>query len=248
MNKRQIYEILLGDEDITGRGTFLDVNFSNNLITEGLVMTYPSDKTIKALRNKFPYIKFLLGSKLGVSTITFKPTRDLTDEEFGELGLSSNTYGYGLGAKESVLKKGVEYTLEPKYPTDVTDVVNNKIFGDKIFHLSPLKYKAKILKSGLTPRDSKTHFNFEGRVYMFTTPFPRLSQYKDVLEKGVHEDVARMLGSVKKENDWVVYGIDGDGLKFHRDHFVPSKTIFSFFTLQNIHPENIKVVNEFSLS
>ena len=67
------------------------------------------------------------------------------------------------------------------------------------------------------------------------------------MEDAIQKDVARMLGSVKGDSEWTVYEINDKNLKLYHDNFIPSDIMFSFFTLQNVSPKDLKVVNEFTL-
>lgn len=71
-----------------------------------------------------------------------------------------NNLGYFVSAKF-----GNKMKFEAKFDTDVTDLVYNK-FNMKLYHISPIIYKDKILRDGLIPRSqSKLSYHPE-RIYM----------------------------------------------------------------------------------
>ena len=183
-------------------------------------------------------------SESDVGMVEFVVNRSFTNEEFNEVLKIIDLYGYSNGIKVTSYEEGVLYALEPKFPQEVNDYIED--YGDKIFHVSPSKFEEKILKKGLITRDSLSRFHFKGRVYLFSSTLPKLHNEPDKIRKMIQKNVVNMLKTdpSKGETEWCVYEIDGSGLNFHHDQFVQNPVYFSFFTLGNIHPSRIKKVGE----
>lgn len=215
---------------------------NNRVVEEGLIRSYPADKVIKLLRQEFRgyiwSIKSIDVNSVGV--ITARAGVDLDTDMVEKMKGRLDSWGYvwSLGNRE--FKQNDSILIEAKYPIDVTDEVNNS--GLKIYHVAPKIYDEKIQKIGLIPKDSSSDFNFSGRIYLFTNT----SQLSDINLQQTMVEILQQNQKKCQHDEWSVYEIDGSGLKFHHDWFVRPDNLFSFFTLQNIHPDRIKNIGGIS--
>lgn len=137
--------------------------FDNLVITEGLIKTYPPDKSVNILNKRFPELKLEI-EKDGEIFIENQPKKSIKHY----LPLITNL-GYfisniTLNGKEWLKDydedlKPIAFILEPKYDYQVS-------IPKKLYHASPIKFKDKVLKIGLTPKSgSKLSYHPE-RVYL----------------------------------------------------------------------------------
>ena len=124
-------------------------------ITEGLIKTYPIDKSVDIIKRRFPNV-------------------DVTTEEDGEIVVSNLTdklsvynilftnlgYFISLVDIDNKWNKVVDAViLEPKYDIKVKVPKN-------LYHASPLKYKDKILKNGLVLKSLSKVSLHPDRIYL----------------------------------------------------------------------------------
>lgn len=203
--------------------------FGRLTIVEGLIYTYPIDKSVKILKNRFPEL-------------------DIEVEKDGDIfiqGLNDNLNKYipfitnigyfiskiTIDGQEWEIKykddsKPIAMYLEPKYDYEVT-------IPDTLYHTSPLKFRNKILKYGLSPRSGSKISNHPERIYL-----------TDDLNKSI------IFGNYlknEKDNQWYkkgycIYEIDGESIsKLYSDiNFREG----GYYTMDNISPNNITLVKE----
>lgn len=131
----------------------------------------------------------------------------------------------------------LEITFEAKFDFEIEF---NK--DDKIYHVSPLIYKEKILKMGLIPKtNSKLTYHPE-RIYFFNdinyTNF-LISKLKDKNGEKYKNIISKYF-KYEKVNEYVLYEIINlDKYKFYNDVNYNNKGVY---TLENINPNDIKVM------
>lgn len=205
--------------------------FGRLAIVEGLIHTHPSDKSMNILKKRFPELIVELESD-GEIYIENQPAQKL--EKY--LPIITNL-GYFISkltidGQEWIKEynddtKPIAFVLEAKYDYQVE-------IPDKLYHASPIKFKDKILKYGLTPKTGNKLSNHPERIYL-----------TDDLNKAIN------FGNYLKEednNDWYkngycIYSVKGIGVsKLYSDvNFRKG----GFYTLNNIKSENIKLIKEF---
>jgi len=136
--------------------------FNKIILNEGLIFSYPLDKSIKILSNRFPNLK-----------ITSEPDGEITIEDVGELKQYLpliNNIGYFIAIvtydginwvkeyTEDSIVKGV--MLEPKYDIKIEDI------PAVLYHVSPVRFKDKINKIGFIPKTGNTISNHPERIYL----------------------------------------------------------------------------------
>jgi hypothetical protein len=204
--------------------------FGRLAIVEGLIHTQPVDKTVDILKRRFQELTIEVESD-GEIYIENQPPQKL--EKY--LPLITNL-GYFISKltingqewiKEYDINiKPIAFIIEAKYDYEVE-------IPEILYHASPIKFKDKILKWGLTPKSGNKLSNHPERVYL-----------TDSLEKAIS------FGEHLKEedNEWYkvgfcIYSIEGRGLsKLYSDvNFRQG----GYYTLNNIKPENIKLIETY---
>lgn len=205
--------------------------FGRLAIIEGLIHTYPSDKSMNILKKRFPELIVELESD-GEIYIENQPLQKL--EKY--LPIITNL-GYFISkltidGQEWVKEynndtKPIAFVLEAKYDYQVE-------IPDKLYHASPIKFKDKILKYGLTPKTGNKLSNHPERIYL-TDDLNKAINFGNYLKE--EED------SEWYKNGYCIYSIKGIGVsKLYSDvNFRQG----GFYTLNNINSENTKLIKEF---
>ena len=122
--------------------------------------------------------------------------------------------------------KPIAFILEAKY--DYEGEIPNTLY-----HASPIRFKDKIFKFGLTPKSGNKLSNHPERIYL-TDDINKAITFGNYLKE---ED------NVWYKNGYCIYSINGTGLsKLYSDvNFRQG----GYYTLNNIKLENIKLVKEF---
>lgn len=123
--------------------------------------------------------------------------------------------------------KPIAFILEAKYDYEVE-------IPENLYHASPIRFKDKIVKFGLTPKTGNKISNHPERIYL-----------TDDLNKAI--DFGNYFRE-ESDSDWYksgycVYSVKGTGIsKLYSDvNFRKG----GFYTLNNIKSENIKLIKEF---
>lgn len=205
--------------------------FGRLALVEGLIYTQPAEKSISILKSRFPELIIEL-EKDGEIYLENQPPQRL--EKYlpiiTNLGyfISKITINGQEWIKEyEGISKPVAFIIEAKYDYEVE-------IPEILYHTSPIKFKDKILKFGLSPRSGNKISNHPERIYL-----------TDDINKAIN------FGNYLKDNEnnkwykngYCIYSVKGKGLsKLYSDvNFREG----GYYTMNNIKPENIKVVKEF---
>jgi len=205
--------------------------FGSLVILEGLIKTHPNDKSSEILKRRFPELIIEIEED-GELFIENQPPKPLSKylPIITNLGyfISIYTIDGNVWLKDYTDDtKPIAFKIEPKYDYEV-DIPNI------LYHTSPIKFKHKILKNGLSPRSGNKLTNHPERIYLLND-----------IEKSI------MFGNyLSDENDWYengycIYSIDGDGISnlYSDINFREG----GFYTTNNISASNIKLIEEFKL-
>lgn len=123
-----------------------------------------------------------------------------------------------------------------------------------LFHISPTRFKEKILKRGLYPSSKNNEWNYPPRVYMllkyrFSVPMGKT----EVFNIDDAKNLARLLHRAKPEkekkwNDYTIYKIDISKLRpdikvYYDQDYYP----LGIFITENINPAALEVFYEFKI-
>lgn len=129
------------------------------------------------------------------------------------------------------LKDWIFVKYDALHQEHITDMIHKYV--KYLYHVSPSKYKYKILKQGLAPKPKSDFLNYPDRIYTSCG-----------LDKNELKHLAENLYT---KGEFVVYRIDVSKLncKFYIDYNFP--TIASFYTYENIPKDCLEIVDEFEL-
>ena len=230
------------------------------LVEEGLGVSYGSGYLKKALLKKFkgqileiediPLFQSNLDYKFGKpNTLTVLFAAPF--EELDILKTIASAHGYTI-VQSSKISGAQMHQLEPKYPI----LLEKSVLKDcRLFHVTTLKKKDKILKNGLHPKDSQTTFEHSGsRVYLFFTKQPEIvirglkkSLAQNKFEK-IQSDPKASEEDKKEPPKMVCLEIDKSLLDLHNVYLDESfdykpNYFYAGFVMSGIHPKFIKEVD-----
>ena len=205
--------------------------FGRLAIVEGLIHTHPIDKSVNILKRRFPELIIEVEND-GEIYIENQPPQKL--EKY--LPIITNL-GYfisklTINGQEWIKDfnndtKPIAFILEAKYDYEVE-------IPETLYHASPIKFRDKIVKFGLTPRTGNKLSNHPERIYL-TDDLNKAIDFGNYL---IEEEDSEWY-----KNGYCVYSVKGTGIsKLYSDvNFRKG----GFYTLNNIKSENIKLVKEF---
>ncbi len=202
------------------------------ILKEGLIYSQPQKITIDILKRKFSELDIQIDDDSDISIVGM-------DHKLSKYVPLINNLGYFISSafigsdnisftEETIGNIKVdEIFIEPKYDYQVD---NPKV----LYHTSPLKFKEKILKSGLSPRSGNKLSNHPDRIYL-TDSFNKCIRFGEYLVMNNHE-------SEYYKNGYCIYEISGDSInKLYSDiNFREG----GFYTLDNISSDKIKLLKE----
>lgn len=204
--------------------------FDRLTLVEGLIYTHPVDKSVDILKRRFPYLDIEVGEdheiyiyelkhKINhylpiITNLGYFISQISYDSQNWEMGIDNNSYPEAI-------------CLEAKYDYEVS-------IPSILYHTSPLKFKNKILKGGLSPRSGNKLSKHPERIYL-TDDLNTAIQFGSYLKNFDNDNEFYQDG-------YCIYSIDGKGIsKLYSDvNFREG----GFYTLNNIKPEFIKLIKE----
>ena len=212
-------------------------SFENLILVEGLIKTHPIQKSIEIIKHKFPHLIVKMEKE---GEITIKGDMSNLKQYiplFTNLGYFISAYindevdenGIKIDATYNVYDSDVTgIILEPKYDVLISPIP--KI----LYHASPLKFKDKILKNGLSPRSGNKQSIHLDRIYL-TDNLKMAIGFGGKLEEIPIEEMKINIG-------YCVYEIKGTGIQnLYSDINWRNE---GFYTDHNIAPEYCKLIIE----
>ena len=219
-----------GDKDIYIYNEILKRSkFGRLVLVEGLIHTQPVKKSVNILKRRFPELNIEIeeDGEIFISGLNDKIGKYLP--LFTNLGyfiskLTINGEDWEINFKET--DKPLAVYLEAKYDHEV-DIPNI------LYHASPLKFKSKILKHGLSPRSGNKLSKHPDRIYLTNSENSAIS-FGNYLKN--EED------NKWYEKGYCIYKVNGEALsKLYSDiNFREG----GFYTMNNIDPENLKLIKK----
>lgn len=215
------------------------------VLSEGLIKTYPTKKTIDYVYNYVGVddLKFYCNTENELNdNDVIDIVTVIADSNNNNIALirdnvihAMEVCGYVLSTEYDVRENGKDETcwqFEPKY----NDIQNVPMFS-YLYHVSTYDKKEKIKANGLTPRSDSIHFKYPPRIYLFTD-LKMADWYINYGGKNSKEYVDKEL---KKGNKFLIYQIGcsklSKDIKFYRDGMMPFGT--AIYTYDNIPPSAI---------
>lgn len=205
--------------------------FGRLAIVKGLIHTHPIDKSVNILKRRFPELDIEVEKDVEIY-IENQPPQKL--EKY--IPIITNL-GYfisrlTIGGREWIKEydndtKPIAFILEAKYDYEVE-------IPENLYHASPIRFKDKIVKFGLTPKTGNKLSNHPERIYL-TDDLNKAIDFGNYLREESDSDWYK--------NGYCVYSVSGNGIsKLYSDvNFRQG----GFYTLNNIKSENIKLIKEF---
>jgi hypothetical protein len=201
---------------------------------EGLIYSQPIDTTIKILKNKFNELDI---KKYEDGDISIEGMNDKLKRYIPLI----NNLGYFIS---SAFRDDDSINISQLEKEDLEEVVCSNIFiepkydhqveiSNTLYHASPLKFKDKILKTGLTPKSGSKLSYHPDRIYLS-------SNMESCVKFGEY-----LLNSTENKyykNGYCIYIIKGKGIdKLYSDVNMREG---GFYTLNNIKKEFISLFKE----
>lgn len=205
--------------------------FNRLALVEGLIYTYPIDKSVNILKKRFPELKITIEND-GEIYIENQSASKLEKYLPFITNIGYFVSKYTIDGQEWLKNynneiKPIAFILEAKYDYEVS-------IPDKLYHASPIRFKDKILKNGLSPKSGNKLSNHPERIYLTDNMINAIS-FGNYLRN--EED------NQWYKNGYCIYSIEGRHItKLYSDvNFREG----GFYTMNNIKPENIKLIKEF---
>lgn len=195
------------------------IKFNNLTITEGLIFTYPINKSINILKRRFPELIVELEEE-GDIYIENQPPQSIEKYLPIITNLGYFISKYTIDGNNWLIDfdkntTPVAFYLEPKYDYKVE-------VPEVLYHVSPSRYSKKISKIGFIPKTGNKQSNHPERIYLTNSL-----------------DVATSFGKNLKE-PYCIYKIDGGCIKeLYSDINLRDG---GFYTLQNIKPDFFELI------
>jgi hypothetical protein len=204
--------------------------FDRLSIIEELIFTYPIDKSVNILKRRFPELDITIE----LDGEIFIQCLDKNIEHYIKI---ITNIGYFISKLtfdgEEWIKdfdksdKPLAIILEPKYDYGVNT-------PNILYHSSPIRFKNKILNFGLSPRSGNKISNHPERIYL-SDSIDKCMMFGNYLKSIDKSDMY--------DNEWILYEIDGRGLK--KLYSDINFRIGGFYTTENIDKRWIKIIKEF---
>lgn len=217
----------------------VSVNALTHCISEGLVRTYPFEKTISWIREYYQMDDWQIkvadsgrdGIKCAIITI---PDIGVNEEEMSS---SMSLCGYFCSEKKQVCdengRKWLRLQFEPKFMEDNQVSLQGETF---LMHVTPKYNKGKILAIGFSPRSKNAMFLYPARTYFFKGSFGEENAMRAASE------LSKANNSEGNNGEYVLFKVSVDripeGVRFYPDllsmngiytqDYVPKETIESY--------------------
>ena len=220
-------DILSEKDDISMYENFKQHSKNGYLVlTEGLIKTYPLEKSINIIKKRFPNLIIEIEKDGDIyvegDMVELKNYIPL----FNNLGYFISTYTINgsdwVKEYDDDTKPSALY-LEPKYDIEISQI------PDILYHASPLKFKDKIFKIGFIPKTGNKLSNHPDRIYL-----------TDDLKTAIYFGE-----NIKKEqgDGYCIWRIDGKSLSnLYSDINLRNN---GYYTLSNIPPKYFELVKTF---
>jgi hypothetical protein len=216
----------------------LTLNDGKELINEAEYATYPLDTTINYVSRALN-IPFQMFSKGGdqYNGSWFIKIKSFNDEQIKEnIKRAMHLCGYYLAREEIYQndKRFVVLRYEPKYIEDGNHIVRQCEF---LYHLSPLKYKEKILKKGFIPKSNNGLFKYPDRCYFFMDTMSNAQILSWV-------PTFRRADKSRQNIPYCLYTIDASKINDNVIFYLDPNLKGGCYTSDNINPNVIMKVEE----
>lgn len=251
---KTIFQRLTMDEILDFRFRQKYVSFDNplsiflskkSLLNEGLINTYPIDKTIKYIKDLFQLSSnniYKIKSDNGCYSIHI--SFPFVEENFKLIDKSFDFCGYYFATvvNEFFVDEVRWLTLqyEPKFQKDCS--YNIRLSENHLYHITLNCYEQSILKNGLCPKSKNKLFSYPNRIY-----FVKGSCSDETLIR-----LTRMLNSgnnnIHNNGIYSIFDVDLNLIPKNIKIFYDNNYIFGLYITDNISPKCIKKIGNLNIN
>ena len=248
---------------VTPKNKILSSPFSisyekRNKLMEGYYATYPIEKVIDYITNRYSLAKnindFISGDANGYARIEVGDNNEkmiavyLPTNKYDKKNIESDMSlcGYYLSLIQPFQNCDILY-FEKRIQNNVNDILKNT---DVIYHVSPLKYKNKITEIGLIPKTLSKLSNHPERIYFtlnknYCGPIA-YEFYNTVKEKYESETNLILKEKYRKEledKSYVIFKVNIKEIKDKINFYYDPNMMEGIYTKENIPPTCIEIDN-----
>ena len=226
---------------------------NNSLIGEGLIKTYPIDKSIRYIARKYglaPQQVQVRPMDNGIKTvdiICLILPNNIDGNTLGDIKHDMKACGY-FNNQEPIQIENINYfllTFEPKFSEDVSEMVREKYHY--LFHSAPSIYSEKIARNGLIPKSKNSLFFYPDRTFLMmgdSLNSRQLNVLKNVQNRrNAHVDNNNPI----ETKEHVLVTIDVSKLSTNIRFYCDPLAHGAIFTYDNIPPNAIANIEPFTL-
>lgn len=217
-----------------GNPLSIAIHEKRNFLEEGLIRTYPIEKTRKYIIDLYDFddsqIEVFSNNKVEKLRVIIPNNENIIDKVKKAMDLC----GYFCSVENDYpyIDKWIYLNFEPKNQEKVNEYVRTM---KKIYHVTSEKNVEKISKIGLSPRFKNPLFSYPERVYLFVEDTPPDDIYS----------LTKQLKTVKRvEDKHCLLIIDVSKIPENIDFYLDPNYSYGIYTKDNIPPSAILEIYE----
>lgn len=236
--------------------TFNNINSfdeDNSMIDEGLIKTYPIDKSINyivrkyGLRNNQVQIEPINNGIIAVELICVILPKSIDANTLGNIKHDLRTCGYFINQTPIPIPNTdfLVFPFEPKFNTDISNMVSQNY--QYLYHSAPKIYADKIVRNGLIPKAKNSLFLYPDRTFLMVGD--KLTQKQMNVLKNVQDkrNTQVNLNNPKEKKEYILITIEVSKLPTDIKFYCDPMANGAIFTYDNIPSNAIVKIEPFTL-
>lgn len=212
-----------------------------NVLYEGLITSYPINELLRILSNKIDKktykVEFILNYNIALPYIKIILSEKELEKDVIQL--------FKVGGWE-VADKKIDSKISLVFRAKFDTKIDKKYWPDFLYHITPLKNLKKIMKKGLIPKSHNKLLKHEDAIYLYNSDNIEELQNMAIeilYKQSDHKEFAILEIDLRKKKN-----IDNPILtdRIFRLYSDPDMSN-AFFTMENISPDEIKVIKIFTV-
>lgn len=232
--------------------TFGTVKHYNNM-NEGLIKTYPLDKSIKYIIRKYDLsdeqikIDSVNYGIMTIDIICLILPNNISKNIIGDIKHDFRTCGYFNSQKPKQIENTNFFVLifEPKFTQNISDNVRKHC--KYLYHSAPKSYLNKIIKKGLIPKSKNSLFFYPDRTFFMVGDKLNTNQLDALKDIQNTRNANIELYSNIEDKEYVLLTIDISKLPNDINFYCDPLAFGAIFTYDNIPPNAIINIEPFTL-
>lgn len=233
---------------------FGDTEYIKSRIREGLIKTYPVDKTINIISKRFNLEQHQIQKETIeedgdiVTLLIILLPINISRNKIGEIINGMKACGYYVSEKfrqdEDDASLGY-IVFEPIFQNDISSNIRESC--KYLYHMTPSIYVDKILKNGLVPRSKNSIYSYPDRIYFMKGD--DLTQEQCMVLKNIQDArfYATPFGNPKEKYEYSLVIVDVSQIPENVKMFTDTASNDAIFTYDNIPTTAIKDIVDFNL-